>query len=184
MERLVKTIESLKRLLAGKNYSISPQDVYNLVFISLEEIRDQFSPKVTVKWKKMHPLAVLPKYAHTGDAALDLTCVETSEKNGNLECSFGWSVEIPPGFVGLLFPRSSIAERGLSLVNSVGVIDSGYRGPITAQFKFLTSKHNAYKPGERCAQMMILPIPKVEAVEVDTLSTTDRGSGGYGSTGA
>jgi len=88
-----------------------------------------------VRIKKLDEKAVVPMYAKHGDAGMDLyaTCVDYDEW-GNLVCSTGLSMEIPLGYVGLLFPRSSISKTPLMLRNSVGVIDSGYRGEIILKF--------------------------------------------------
>ena len=89
-----------------------------------------------VKIKKTHPHAVIPKYKKPGDAGMDLYCVEGgyADKNGNMVYHTGLAMEIPEGHVGLLFPRSSISSTPHSLRNSVGVIDSGYRGEIILKF--------------------------------------------------
>ncbi len=92
------------------------------------------------------------------------------------------AVEIPAGYVGLLFPRSSVCKTGLRLTNSVGVIDSDYRGGITAVFDYNKSGEQ-YKVGDRFAQLMIVAAPYVVFHEAKTLSKTARGEGGYGSTG-
>ena len=90
-----------------------------------------------VKFKKLHKEAVYPKFGHHGDAGADLTAVSVSydEKEDTIIYDTGISVEIPPGYVGLVFPRSSIAGKNVYLTNSVGVIDSSYRGSIKAKFK-------------------------------------------------
>jgi dUTP pyrophosphatase len=94
------------------------------------------------------------------------------------------AMEIPKGFVGLVFPRSSIRKYELILSNSVGVIDSGYRGELQATFKKENGLDSlAYKVGDRIAQIMIIPHPEIEFEEVDDLSDTERGDGGFGSTG-
>ena len=136
-----------------------------------------------VKIKKLNENAVIPRYAHPTDAGLDLVAVTKSkDRDGNFVYGTGLAFEIPKGFVGLVFPRSSLSSRGLILTNSVGVIDSGYRGEVTAKFKpFLFTK--PYDKGDRVAQMVIMPYPHVDFVEVDELSESDRGEGGYGSTG-
>ncbi len=96
----------------------------------------------------------------------------------------GLSIEIPEGYVGLIFPRSSICKTTMTLTNSVGVIDSGYRGELKAIFR-LTGPHEMdYKIGDRIGQLMIVPIPTVEIEEVTELSTSIRGTGGFGSSGA
>jgi dUTP pyrophosphatase len=104
-----------------------------------------------------------------------------SDNKLDVSYGFGISVEIPKGFVGLIFPRSSIRKYDLILSNAVGVIDSGYRGELQATFK-KTGLHK-YEVGDRGAQLMIIPYPEVEFVEVDELSDTERGEGGFGSTG-
>lgn len=150
--------------------------------------------KIQVKIKKLREEAVIPAYAHATDAGLDLVAVsKTFDDFGNVVYGFGLAVEIPEGFVGLLFPRSSIFRENLDLSNSVGVIDSGYRGEIQAKFKpalrFELPKEpkdlrwNGYQVGERVVQLVVLPCPRVEIVEVEELSESDRGERGFGSTG-
>lgn len=144
-----------------------------------------------VNYKKLHPNAVVPTRAHVTDAGYDLTATSKSyaREHGNVVYGTGIAVEIPRGYVGLVFPRSSIADRALHLTNSVGVIDSGYRGEIKAKFCPTLSPlmvgdggERYYKVGERIAQLIILPVPDVEFEEADALSDSDRGEGGYGST--
>lgn len=89
-----------------------------------------------VKIKKLHPKAVIPNYAKSGDAGMDLVITEIINENKyDISYGFGLSMEIPEGFVGLIFPRSSIRKYDLILSNAVGVIDSGYRGELQATFK-------------------------------------------------
>lgn len=138
-----------------------------------------------VNIKKLNESAVIPKYAHDTDAGLDLvaTSVEVDD-DGNLVYGTGLAFEIPVGYVGLVFPRSSVSLRSLVMANSVGVIDSGYRGEVTAKFKPIGQYlQNPYQIGERVAQLVIIPYPHVEFKEVDILSESERGTGGYGSTG-
>ena len=138
-----------------------------------------------VKIKKLHSNAVIPKYAKPGDAGMDLTAVSVDFSNWNyLTYHTGLAIEIPEGYVGLLFPRSSIYKTGQQLSNSVGVIDSGYRGEIMMKFtRDVESEEIAYKPGDRIGQIMILPYPQVEFQEVEEIEKSDRGEGGFGSTG-
>jgi dUTP pyrophosphatase len=140
-----------------------------------------------VKIKKLHADAVIPSYSTYGDAAMDLTAVSlTIDKYDNLVYYTGLSMEIPYGYVGLIFPRSSVSKLELSLANSVGVIDSGYRGEIMCKFKRLAndlSQISGYVSGDRVAQIMIIPKPEIYFVEVDELSDSVRGEGGFGSTG-
>lgn len=132
--------------------------------------------------KKLHESAVIPKYAKEGDAGLDLTATSLSTDKGYLTYKTGIAVEIPSGYVGLLFPRSSVYKTGMILSNCVGVIDSGYRGEI--MMKFTPSPYGKnYKVGERVGQLIILPYPSIDFVEVKDLSSTERGDTGYGSSG-
>lgn len=144
---------------------------------------------MTLKIKRLTEDAVLPIRAHKGDAGIDLTCTNISQELnecGQLIIRYhtGLAVEIPEGYVGYVFPRSSIYKKSLLLCNAVGVIDAGYRGEIMAMMRNTTDVLPAiYKPGERFAQLIIMPIPEVEIEEVAELSKTDRGEGGFGSTG-
>lgn len=135
-----------------------------------------------VNVKKLHEDAVLPTKAHENDAGFDLTAVsKTVDEFENLVYDTGIAMEIPVGYVGLVFPRSSISKKDLILSNSVGVIDSDYRGPI--MFKFLGDESgDLYKPGDKIGQLIIIPIPKIQLNLVEELSDTDRGTGGFGST--
>ena len=137
-----------------------------------------------VKIKKLSSDAVIPSYAKPGDAGMDLTAVsKTSNTSFNCTYDTGIAVEIPNGYVGLVFTRSSIRNKELTLSNSVGVIDSGYRGSIQATFNKLNGLDSIdYKAGDKIAQLIIIPYPKIEFEEVNELSETERGTGGYGST--
>lgn len=147
-----------------------------------------------IKIKKLHPDAIIPKYAKEGDAGMDLTAISASISAGKVEYGTGLAIEIPKGYVGLIFPRSSIFKTGQTLSNSVGVIDSGYRGEI--KFVFYTTTYlnertdelycpgtETYEVGQRVGQIMIIPYPEIEFKEVQKLEESERGSGGYGSTG-
>ena len=137
-----------------------------------------------VRIKKMHEAGVIPAYAKPGDAGLDLVAVSETWNDDNSMVTYGTglAVEIPEGYVGLLFPRSSISKTNLELSNSVGVIDSGYRGEIMFKFRY-NSEGMVYDVGDRVGQLIILPYPSIEFEEVEELSNTDRGEGGFGSTG-
>lgn len=183
-----------------------------------------------VRFRKLTVDAVVPVKAHRSDAGFDLTSTSrVFDKEGNVTYGFGLALEIPKGYVGLIFPRSSIARKDLALSNAVGVIDSSYRGEIKAKFKptllyvdkdgvgkndtdyegsdqidiktqevtFHGRRKNypdvgkgrlpfmprTYEVGERIAQLIIMPYPEVEFVEAYELSGSDRGEGGFGSTG-
>ncbi len=151
-----------------------------------------------VKIKKLKPNAVIPTYAKEGDAGMDLVATEIlKDTPEQITYGTGIALEIPEGFVGLVFPRSSIRKTGLQLSNSVGVIDSGYRGELQATFNKIfggdrfydetklteVTSNDFYKVGDRVCQIMIIPHPIVELIEVNELSETERGEGGFGSTG-
>lgn len=171
---------------------------------------------IKVKIKKLQADAVIPQYAHSTDAGSDLTVVSKSiDIYGNVVYGFGLAFEIPKGYVGLIFPRSSNHKRHLTLTNSVGVIESGYRGEVTVKFShdlcmvtttrlserirhLITgwliqnsdmsvnvTRFNGqdYNVGDRVAQMIVIPYPKVEFEELEELSDSDRGTNGYGSSG-
>lgn len=140
-----------------------------------------------VKFKKTHHLSKTPKYAKNGDAGMDLTAVSVkSDDKNNAIYNTGICVEIPEGYVGLLFPRSSIANKNQVITNSVGIIDSGYRGEITVKMKSLQQSSHFCKPyevGEKICQLIIIPYPQIEFEEVEELSESERGTSNYGSTG-
>ncbi len=142
-----------------------------------------------VNFQKLHPDARIPKYSKFGDAGLDLTAI--SHKLIYLddiefdEYGTGLAIEIPEGYVGLIFPRSSISTVNQFLTNSVGVIDSNYRGEIRFRFKRADMKLESYKysVGDRVGQLIIIPYPQVKLIEVSELTSTNRGTDGFGSTG-
>jgi len=155
-----------------------------------------------VKFKKMHPDAVLPLYSKVGDAGMDLTAVTkvVDHAHGFVEYGTGLAPEIPEGFVGLLFPRSSISKSSFTLSNSVGIIDSNFRGEIKARFFYNSTgvfqvlinagvirekefENNEYKVGDRIGQLIIMPYPTITPIWAEELSDTERGEGGFGSTG-
>lgn len=140
-----------------------------------------------VKIKKLHEDAVIPKYAKPGDAGMDLTAVSMKiDEYGNICYGTGLAFEIPEGYVGLVFPRSSNCKKGIILTNCVGVIDSGYRGEVSFKFKEIALGNFSkvtYKVGDRIGQIIIMPYPRIEFIEVEELSETERGTKGYGSTG-
>lgn len=138
-----------------------------------------------VKFKKIHESSITPSYSKHGDAGLDLAASVIYEVNSKqIVYGTGIAIEIPEGYVGLIFPRSSICNKDLSLSNSVGVIDSGYRGEIKFVFNRLDGDSSIdYRVGDRIGQLIIIPYPNIELVEVNELSSTNRGDGGFGSTG-
>lgn len=142
-----------------------------------------------IKFKKLSEKAQAPVRGSEGAAGFDLVCtgIDTAwneVKQLMLVYHTGLAVEIPEGYVGLLFPRSSVCNKSITLTNCVGVIDSDYRGEIKAVFRVTTDVAPAiYKEGERFAQLLIVPIASCEFVEAENLADTARGEGGYGSTG-
>ena len=153
-----------------------------------------------VKIKKLHKDAVIPKYETVGSAGMDLTAVSKEyDEHGNVVFGTGLAIQIPTGYYADLRPRSSISKYDLVLANSVGTIDADYRGELILKFKptsklkphyhavntmevVLPEFHEEYNVGDRIAQIVILPYPKVSFVEVEELSETERGNGGFGST--
>ena len=137
-----------------------------------------------VKFKKLHPDAKYPRKAHTTDAGFDLSAltVKYDDKNKIQTVGTGLAIEIPKNFAGLIFPRSSIYRTQSVLSNSVGLIDHGYTGEII--FKFYSgNEEEMYEVGDRIGQLLIIPYPQIELEEVNELSESERGTGGYGSTG-
>jgi len=143
--------------------------------------------RIEVNIKRLNPNAVLPSYSKAGDAGMDLTSISRTfdKENQFFEYGTGISIEIPEGHVGLLYPRSSLSNKDLVLCNSVGVIDSGYRGEIKFRFKLTLPEDanpNIYFAGDRVGQLVIMPYPKIRLLEVDELSDSSRGTKGFGST--
>ena len=144
-----------------------------------------------VKIKKLHKDAVIPKYETVGSVGMELTAVSKEyDEHGNVVFGTGLAIQIPEGYYADLRPRSSISKYDLVLANSVGTTDSDYRGELILKFKpsvyFGVNRGDddgvMYDVGDRIAQLVILPYPKVSFVEVDELSDTERGTGGFGST--
>lgn len=145
-----------------------------------------------LKVKKLSPHAVIPTRAYPGDAGFDLVATSVDYfgrdaygRYSKVAVEFGFAVEIPAGHVGLIFARSSIYFTRLRLSNAVGVIDAGYRGVLSAVFDIDYDDDDdvGYEVGDRCAQLVILPLPEVEIVEADELTPSERGTGSYGSSG-
>jgi len=138
-----------------------------------------------LQFKKLNDLASVPTYANEGDAGLDLIATSVSDSDSYQEYGTGLAAQIPHGFVGLLFPRSSISKTRHILRNSVGVIDSSYRGEIKIRMGQISSEKEllTYSVGDKIAQLIIMEIPKLKVVEVEQLEETQRGQGGFGSSG-
>lgn len=164
---------------------------------------------IDVKIKKLNDRAVIPQYAKPGDAGMDVVATSVNITDDYIEYGTGLAFEVPEGYAMLIFPRSSNSKKDLLLCNSVGVLDSGYRGELKLRFKrtmcpktvyhrvsekgpngetqsaitenFQFSKF--YDVGDRVGQIIILPYPQINFIETDQLSDTERGSNGFGSTG-
>ena len=141
-----------------------------------------------VMFKKLHEDAKMPEYATEGAAAFDLfACgesVQFAKRGESMVFSTGIACAVPAGFVMLVFSRSGHGfKHGVRLANCVGVIDSDYRGEIKVKLTCDGDKAVTFKPGDRVAQAMIVPCPKVTLLEVEELDETERGEGGFGSTG-
>lgn len=139
-----------------------------------------------VNFKKLNVLAVQPYKSHIHDAGFDIIGVSFEIKNDLVIFKTGLALEIPEGYAGLIFPRSSIRKTDLRLSNSVGLIDSTYRGEIQVTFDRIKVNGDimkSYEIGDRIAQLVIIKIPSIELAEVDNLTETERGEGGHGSTG-
>jgi dUTP pyrophosphatase len=140
---------------------------------------------MNVNIKLLSEDAVLPTYSKDGDAGMDIVATRIDDDTYP-QITYGTdiAIEIPSGYVGLIFPRSSIRNFDLELSNSVGVIDSGYRGEIKATFnKTIRARGKYYHAGDRIMQLIIIPYPQIKFNEVDELTKTVRNEGGYGSTG-
>ena len=145
---------------------------------------------MTIRYKRLTDNAVAPVKAHASDAGLDLTCTSIdTEVNecGQLILVYhtGLALEIPEGYFGAIVPRSSIYKKSLMQTNHIGVVDSNYRGEVLVKMRTTTDVVPAvYKPQERFAQLLILPVPEVQFEEAEQLTETDRSKGSFGSTGS
>ncbi len=131
--------------------------------------------------------SVVPEYAHPGDAGADLTSTETLSLAPGARATIGTGVSIalPDGYVGFVVPRSGLAARhGITIVNSPGTVDAGYRGEIRITL-LNTDSENAFEvtAGDRIAQLIVMPVARARFIPVTSLPGTQRGSGGFGSTG-
>jgi dUTP diphosphatase len=137
--------------------------------------------------QRLHADAVLPERAYEGDAGLDLAACERVElaPGERAVVGTGLAVAIPDGYAGFVQPRSGLADRhGISVVNSPGLIDSGYRGELKVILLNTDGAQSfVVEPGMRIAQLVVLEIPELELTEMDELPTTERGARGHGSSG-
>lgn len=140
--------------------------------------------KVEIKY--LTDFAETPTYAKPGDAGADLYVNHDVlvPRRGRAIASTGIAVAIPEGYVGLVHPRSGLAAKhGVTVTNAPGTIDAGYRGEIKVLLVNHSDEHIGFMPGDRIAQLVIQPVVQAEFVEVEELSESERGTGGFGHTG-
>lgn len=193
IENFIEILKDFENRLSDDNTKDTNfiNELDNVISTITQEIQSEYNKKtfsnstINVKVKKLTPNAVIPKYSKIGDAGMDLTITrEINNTKFVVSYGFGIAMEIPKGYVGLVFPRSSVRNTDLILSNCVGVIDSGYRGELQATFKKTDGLDSVkYEVGDRGAQIIILPYPQVEMIEFENLEDSDRGEGGFGSTG-
>lgn len=141
---------------------------------------------MTVKFRKTDPSATLPSYAHPGDAGMDLCSIEelVIPRGERRLVRTGLAMRLPPGYEAQVRPRSGLAlKKGVTVLNSPGTIDEGYRGEIGVILVNLGEDPFEVRKGDRIAQMVVAPCTRAETVLVSELDSTERGIGGFGSTG-
>ncbi len=142
--------------------------------------------RITLRVQRLDPAAVLPAYAHEGDAGLDLVAVEdvVLAPGARHAVATGLAIAVPDGWVGLVHPRSGLALRqGLTVANAPGTIDAGYRGEVKVILVNLGDEQARIERGDRVAQLVLQEVGRADVVEVEGLDETSRGAGGFGSTG-
>lgn len=162
-----------------KPEAVTKQEVYT----DLEHKNIDVGPFIPVGIKKLNDKAVIPTYAKPGDAGMDLTATSKTDDGDIITYGTSLAFEIPEGYVGLLFNRSSVYKQDLNLTNAVGVLDSGFRGEVMFKFRKTRQMGKEYNIGDRVGQVIVLPYPQVRLIEKTELSETERGTGGHGSTG-
>jgi dUTP pyrophosphatase len=143
---------------------------------------------MSLRFVRLDARATIPTRAHAGDAGLDLYALEAGvlEPGERASVPTGIAVEITPGHAGLVLPRSGLATRhGISVVNAPGLIDAGYRGEVRVLL-LNTDRHERFEiaAGARIAQLVVIRVELAEPVEVPSLGETERGAGGFGSSGS
>lgn len=191
-------MEKVKRIKKSKNNKVETPANEPII-----EETSIINNGLDVKFVKKAKKAVIPTKAHATDAGFDMVAVSQTYINGFIEYDTGIAAAIPEGYVGLLFPRSSISKYDLAMANSVGVLDSSYRGNIKFRFKptkpsssleikkclwwskvqEIPNQLNIYQVGDKIGQLVIMKLPEINLVQVDCLDDTERGDGGFGSTG-
>ena len=141
---------------------------------------------MTLRFRKIHPDAVLPSYAHPSDAGMDVRSVEdlVIAPGGRSLVRTGLVMLLPPGYEAQVRPRSGLALRsGVTVLNTPGTIDSGYRGEVGVILANFGEADFQVKKGDKIAQVVIAPVTQPEIAETTEIDETDRGAGGFGSTG-
>lgn len=141
---------------------------------------------MNLRFMRVHPAAVMPRYAHEDDAGMDLCACEAAviPPGGRALVRTGWVIALPPGWEGQVRPRSGLALRaGVTVLNSPGTIDAGYRGELCVILANFGGSPFSVAPGDRIAQLVPAPVSRLEPVEVESVDSTARGGGGFGSTG-
>ena len=141
---------------------------------------------MTVRFKRLSPDAVLPAYAHPGDAGMDLRSVDDLEiaPGARALVHTGLVMMLPPGWEAQVRPRSGLAlKHGITVLNTPGTIDAGYRGEVGVILANLGDAPFAVRKGDRIAQVVVAPVTTAAIEETDVVDDTDRGGGGFGSTG-
>lgn len=137
-----------------------------------------------LKFKLLDKRAKAPSVPRLGDAGIDFVAIDLEKHENYIEYYTGIAVEIPEGYVGLLFPRSSISKTNQTLANSVGVVDSSYRGEVRVRMRQDSSlSPKLYNVGDKVCQLVIMPYTHVTELVEGELTETERGEGGFGSTG-
>lgn len=185
IEKLLQIILYITNIIIYLPIQLSYISNQNIFIMSNENNVGTKLP-IIVKFKRLNVNAVVPKYAKPGDACVDLvaTSLLYDEVKGFVYGT-GLAVEIPQGYVGRIYPRSSNCKTKAYLTNSVGNVDSGYRGEVMVVYKNTDQSllNPPYKVGDRIAQFCIEEVIPIEFMEVEELSKTERGEGGYGHTG-
>jgi dUTP pyrophosphatase len=164
----------------------------------MERLKNYIDGQLEIGFMKLSPNAIIPERAHEWDAGYDMTAISKKETPEYIQYGTGLSFDIPKGYVGLIFPRSSVTKKDLMLKNAVGVIDSGYIGEVSFRFYKIITKElssttkilshikkedqKVYEINDKIGQIIFMKLPSIKLVEVEELSTTERGSGGFGST--
>lgn len=183
---LIEDLKTLQQNIENEVDSDFNNQIENLLVKLNQETSINFNTSLNINIKKLNPNAVIPKYSKNGDAGMDLTAIRiVEETDDKITYGTGLALEIPEHYAGLILPRSSIKNTDLLLTNPPGLIDSGYRGEIMLVFYKINGANTVkkYNVNERIGQILILPYPNINFNEVDNLSVTERGTGGYGSTG-